>query len=113
MKIIDRAKSHFESLGVQSIEIPEWQDEDGKPTVIYWNPITLSEKTKLFKKSDNMSDVSILADILVMKALDKDGNKIFTPENKLTLMYKVDSDIVARVANAMVQTISPEEVKKN
>ena len=54
-----------------------------------------------------------MADILVMKALDKDGNKIFTPENKLTLMYKVDSDVVARIANAIIQNISPEEVKKN
>ena len=51
MKIIDRAKSHFESLGVQSIEVPEWEDDDGKPTVLYWNPITLSEKNKLFKKT--------------------------------------------------------------
>ena len=113
MKIIDRAKSHFESLGVQSIEVPEWKDEDGKPTVIYWNPITLSEKNKLFKKSDNMSDVSILADILIMKALDKDGNKIFTLEDKIPLMHKVDSDVLSKVASAMVQAINPEEVKKN
>ena len=113
MKIIDRAKSHFESLGVQSIEIPEWKDEDGKPTVIYWNPITLSEKTKLFKKSDNMSDVSILADIVLMKALDKNGNKVFTLEDKLALMHKVDSDVLSKVATAMVQAINPEEVKKN
>ncbi len=47
MKIIDRAKSHFESLGVQSIEVEEWQDEKGMPTVIYWQPITLAEKKKL------------------------------------------------------------------
>jgi hypothetical protein len=113
MKIIDRAKSHFESLGVQSIEVPEWQDEDGKPSVIYWNPITLSEKNKLFKRSDNMSDVSILADIVLMKALDKNGNKIFTLEDKLILMHKVDSDVLSKVATAMVQAINPEEVKKN
>lgn len=113
MKIIDRAKSHFESLGVQSIEVPEWKDEDGKPTVIYWNPITLSEKNKLFKKSDNMSDVSILADILIMKALDKDGNKIFTLEDKIPLMHKVDSDVLSKISSAMVQAINPEEVKKN
>jgi hypothetical protein len=113
MKIIDRAKSHFESLGVQSIEVPEWKDEDGKPTIIYWNPITLSEKNKLFKKSDNMSDVSILADIIIMKAIDKDGNKIFTLEDKLALMHKVDSDVLSRVAGSMVQAINPEEVKKN
>ena len=113
MKIIDRAKSHFESLGVQSIEVSEWKDEDGKPSVIYWNPITLSEKNKLFKRSDNMSDVSILADIVLMKALDKNGNKIFTLEDKLILMHKVDSDVLSKVATAMVQAINPEEVKKN
>ena len=77
MSVIDIAKSHFENLGVQSIEVPEWKDEHGNSTIIYWNPINLSEKNILFKKSDNLSDVSILADILVMKALDKDGKKLF------------------------------------
>ena len=113
MSIIDSAKAHFESLGVQSIEVPEWKDVDGNPSVIYWNPINLYEKNLLFKKSDNMSDVSILADILVMKGLDKDGNKLFKAEDKLALMYKVDSDVLSRVATAMVQVITPEEVKKN
>tara|TARA_Y100000004_G_C8792090_1_gene359680 strand:- start:364 stop:705 length:342 start_codon:yes stop_codon:yes gene_type:complete len=113
MSILDNARSHFENLGVQSIEVPEWKDENGNPSVIYWNPINLYEKNILFKKSGTMTDVSVLADILVMKALDKDGNKLFKAEDKLALMYKVDSDVVAKVANAMVQTISPEEVKKN
>ena len=113
MKVIDSAKSHFESLGVQSIEIPEWKDEQGKPSIIYWNPITLSEKNKLFKKSDNLNDVSILADIVVMKAIDKDGNKLFTLEDKLALMHKVDSDVLSRIATEMVKAINPEEVKKN
>ena len=31
MNVIDRAKSHFESLGTQSIEVPEWKDENGNP----------------------------------------------------------------------------------
>ena len=113
MKLIDSAKSHFESLGVQHIEIDEWKDEAGNPSVVYWNPITLSEKNKLFKKSDNLNDVSILADILVMKALDKDGKKLFKPEDKVALMYKVDSDILSRISTAMVSAITPDEVKKN
>jgi len=113
MSVLDIAKSHFENLGIQSIEVPEWKDENGNPSVIYWNPITLSEKNKLFKKSDNMLDAGILADILVMKALDKDGNKLFKAEDKLALMHKVDSDILSRVATSMVQAINPEEVKKN
>jgi len=113
MSVIDIAKSHFESLGIQSIEVPEWKDDDGKPIIVYWNPITLSEKNKLFRKSDNMLDASILADIVVMKSLDKDGNKVFKPEDKLALMYKVDSDVLSRISTAMVQAITPDQVKKN
>ena len=113
MKFIDRAKSHFESLGVQSLEVEEWKDEAGNPSVIYWNPITLSEKNKLFKKSDNLNDVGILADIVIMKAIDKDGNKLFTLEDKIGLMHKVDSDVLSRIATQMVRSITPEEVKKN
>ena len=113
MKFIDRAKSHFESLGVQHIEVDEWKDEAGNPSVIYWNPITLSEKNKLFKKSDNLNDVSILADIVIMKSIDKDGNKLFTLEDKLALMHKVDSDVMSRIATSMVQSPNPEQVKKN
>ena len=113
MSILDRAKSHFENIGVQSIEVPEWKDEDGKPTVLFWNPINLYEKNKLFKKSDNMTDGSILADIVVMKSLDKDGKKIFKLEDKMDLLTKVDSDVLSRIATAMIQVVSPDEVKKN
>mgnify|MGYP001261063199 CR=1 FL=1 len=48
-----------------------------------------------------------------MKALDKDGNKVFKLEDKLPLMHKVDSDVLSRIATAMVQAITPDEVKKN
>ena len=112
MSIIDRAKSHFEGLGIQSIEVPEWKDDEGKPTIIYWNPITLSEKNKLLKKSDTLNDVSLLADVLIMKALDKDGNKVFTLEDKLVLMHKTDPDVLTKIATLMVQAPTPEELKK-
>ena len=32
-----------------------------------------------------MNDVAILADIMIMKSLDKDGNKVFKFEDKITL----------------------------
>ena len=59
MSILNRAKSHFESLGVQSLEIEEWPDDSGKPTIIYWNPITLAEKKRLFERgyTDNFDGV--------------------------------------------------------
>ena len=112
MSILNRAKSHFESLGVQSLEVEEWPDDSGKPTIIYWNPITLAEKKRLFEKSSNINDVGLLADIVIMKALDKDGNKIFKSEDRLDIMHKVDSDVLAKISTSMVQVITPYESKK-
>lgn len=115
MSLIDRAKAHFEKLGTQSISIEEWTDEDGNPTIIYWTPITLSEKNKIAQKTGGnvLADASVLADIVIWKALDKDGKKLFTIEDKIALMHKVDSEILARIANAMVVTPSVEDLKKN
>ena len=114
MSLIDRAKAHFESLGTQSISIEEWPDDNGKPTVIYWTPINLSEKNRIPQKTNGnvLADASVLADIVIWKALDKDGKKIFTIEDKLSLMHNVDSEILSRIANAMVTTPTVDEVKK-
>ena len=102
MSVIDIAKSHFDNIGVQSMEVSEWKDENGKPVTLYWNPITLLEKNRLLKKSDTLNDIAILADVLVMKALDKDGKKVFKLEDKQTLMENADPNILQRIAQKMV-----------
>jgi len=112
MSVIDIAKSHFENIGVQSMEVPEWTDEDGKAVVIFWNPITLSEKNKLLRKSETLNDVAILADIMIMKALDKDGNKIFKLEDKIPLMDKSDPDVLTRIDQKIVSAPTTDELKK-
>jgi hypothetical protein len=95
------------------MEVSEWKDENGKPVILYWNPITLLEKNRLLKKSDNLNDIAILADVLVMKALDKDGKKIFKLEDKQTLMEKADPNILQRIAQKMVLVPSIDDLKKN
>ena len=109
MSFIDKLKDDFKNLGVQSMDV---EHIDGSVTKVYWNPITLSEKKKLFDKSTNINDVSLLADIVVMKAIDKDGKKLLSLEDKLGLMHSVNSETIGKVAEAMVQTINPEDVKK-
>tara|TARA_Y100001972_G_scaffold119119_1_gene160004 strand:- start:592 stop:933 length:342 start_codon:yes stop_codon:yes gene_type:complete len=113
MSVIDIAKSHFENIGVQSMEVAEWKDENGKPVILYWNPITLLEKNRLLKKSDNLNDIAILADVLVMKALDKDGKKVFKLEDKQTLMENADPNILQRIAQKMVLVPTIDDLKKN
>ena len=101
MDAIDLVREHFASLGTRKIEVPEWK------LTIYATPVTLAEKNRLYRKSKE-NDMELLADVIVMKAQNEKGEKLFTIEHKPTLLNKADSNIVARVANAILAADSPD-----
>ena len=110
MSVIDRVKEHFESQGVKKIEVAEW-GEEGQPLVIYCSPFTLAEKRNLFKgaKSD---DLGVLVDAIMLKAKDKDGNKIFKLDDKQTLLNNADPEVIARVAGEILNSVPLEDIEK-
>ena len=116
MSIIDRVKTHFDSLQTISIEVPEWKDENGNSSVFYSGPLTLEEKNIIFKKSNNFTDLTVLVDLLIMKLQVKDekGNlkKAFKLEDKFELRRKADSNVIASVANKILADTSFEEAEK-
>ena len=116
MSVIDRVKTHFENLRTITIEVDEWKDENGNPSVFYSEPLTLEEKNIIFKKSNNFQDLTVLVDLLIMKALIKDDKgefqKAFKPEDKFALRKKADSNIIANVANRILADTSYEEAEK-
>ena len=116
MSIIDRGKTHFDSLQTISIEVPEWKDDAGNPSIFYSEPLTLEEKNIIFKKSNNFTDLTVLVDLLIMKLQVKDekGNlkKAFKLEDKFELRRKADSNVIASVANKILADTSFEEAEK-
>jgi hypothetical protein len=101
MDPIDLVREHFASLGTRKIEVPEWK------LTVYAAPVTLAEKNRLYKKSKE-SDMELLVDLLIMKATDANGQKLFTLEHKPTLLNKADSNVVARVSNAILADEAPK-----
>jgi len=110
MSVIDRVKEHFESQGVKTINVAEW-GEEGQPLVIYCSPFTLAEKRNLFKGARN-DDLGVLVDAIMLKAKDKDGNKLFKLDDKQILLNKADPEVIARVATAMLATMPYEDAEK-
>ena len=106
MDAIDLVREHFASLGTKTIEVPEWK------LTIYATPVTLSEKNKLHRKSRD-NDMELLVDVLILKATDAEGKKLFDIDHKPTLLNKADSNVIARIANSIISTEAPtvEELK--
>ncbi len=112
MSIIDRAKTHFESIGVQSIEVPEWGLVGEK--AIHCKPFNMMEKQKIFKGANN-TDLLILIDVIIEKSLTKDGKKMFTGQDLLGFKTKADTNIIAEVSTKIMGTDNKdlEDNKKN
>ena len=103
--ILDKAKEHFKSIDRKIIEVPEWD------LTIYSKPLTLADKRKL-TRTTKPDDVTLFADVLILKAEDKTGNKIYTLEHKHTLMHSVDPEVVARVAQQILEVVPIEDWEK-
>ena len=116
MSIIDRVKTHFETLKTITIEVEEWKDEHNNPSIFYSEPLTLEEKNKIFQKSNNFQDLTVLVDLLIMKLMVKNDKgemkKAFEPEDKFALRKKADSNVIATIANKILADTNYEEAEK-
>jgi len=110
MSVIDKAKAHFDSLGIREIEIPEWSEGE-KVLKVYAKPLTLAEMSKLQKLAKD-DDVALMAYCLIYKALDSEGEKVFDLSDKHAMMHSVDKDVLARVAMEIMGTPDEENPAK-
>ena len=111
MSVIDNAKKHFAEQDVKVIEVPEWGDEN-KPLKIYSKPLTLAETSKLYKMSKE-DDLTMMAYVLIYKALDENGDKLFDLADKNALLNHVDREILVSVATQIMGQEPIEDTKKN
>ncbi len=110
-KLIEKAKEHFENKDIKVIEVPEWGDDTG-PAKIFAKPLTLSETSKLYKMSKE-DDLTMMAYVLIYKALDENGDKLFDLGDKNALLNSVDREVLVDVAQKIMGQEPIEDVKKN
>jgi len=107
MNVLENMVGHFEDQAIAEVEVPEWGTEE-EPLVIYFKPFTLAEQKRLYSmaKDDNME---MLAYTLILKALNKEGEKLFGMGDKMTLMNQVDPYVLARVVNSITASSAVED----
>ena len=102
-------RDHFNTQETRIIEVPEWGLVGDK--AIHCKPFNMSEKAKIFKGATT-TDLIVLIDVIIEKALTKDGNKMFDATHILSFKTKADTDVIARVSNQILGT-NFEDAKKN
>ena len=108
--LMERIGAAFEAR--TGIEVPEWPDEEGAPTVIYAKPYTIQDDKALarFIKDD---DPTGFVEVLVRKAEDESGEPLFDKGDKPKLARRAKAHVLKRVALAIMASETLEEAEGN
>ena len=116
--ILKAGKKHFsEKLqeDLQSLEVPEWKDENGKPFIIYFRTsMRLSQKSQLLKYYNAQEYDKAIACQMIFKCRDEKGKPLFTLGQMDQIIDELDPDICSRIVNEMEDSLpSLDEIKGN
>ena len=79
---------------------------------VYWHPLTIAEREAIQKKtnSDDANDYAL--QMMIEKALDKDGARLFQDGDKASLRREVSASILEEIEIAMITVGTDKEVKE-
>ena len=70
---------------------------------VYWHPLTIAEREAISKKTgtDDTNDYAL--QMMIEKALDKDGVRLFQDGDKASLRREVEANILQEIQLAMIE----------
>ena len=110
-RAVDLLKNKF---GVSQLYKHDVIKDDEVILSVYWHPLTIAERESITKKSDSNDPNDFALALMIEKALDKDGTRLFQDGDKASLRREVEANILQEIQLAMIeagQTRGVEEAK--
>ena len=79
---------------------------------VYWHPLTIAERESIIKKSGTVDNNDYALQMMIEKALDEDGKRLFQDGDKASLRREVSATILEEIQLAMVNSGADKEVKE-
>ena len=79
---------------------------------VYWHPLTIAERESITKKSDVNDPNDFALALMITKALDKDGNRLFQDGDKASLRREVEANFLQEIQLAMIEAGQTKEVSE-
>jgi len=110
MEAIELLKNKF---GVSQKYVYELKDGDETILKIYWNPLTIAERESIVAKSgDSGTNDDFALNLMIEKALDKEGNRLFQDGHKASLRREVNAGILQDIQLAMLNSGSEYKLEE-
>ena len=110
MEAIELLRNKF---GVNQKYKYELKDVDVTVLEIYWNPLTLAERESIVALAgDNSSADDFALTLMIAKALDKDGKRLFQDGHKASLRREVNATTLQDIQLAMINSGSEYKLEE-
>ena len=107
-RAVDLLKNKF---GVSQLYKHDVKQDDEVILTVYWHPLTIAEREAIQKKSsDDVNDYAL--QMMIEKALDEDGKRIFQDGDKASLRREVEVTILEEIQLAMINAGVDKEVNE-
>ena len=108
-RAVDLLKNKF---GVSQLYKYDIMDNDEILLTIFWHPLTIAEREAIQKKSGTEDANDFALQLLIEKALDKDGTRLFQDGDKASLRREVAASVLQEIQLAMLEAGSDKEVEE-
>ena len=97
-RAVDLLRNKF---GVSQLYKHDVKQDDEVILTVYWHPLTIAEREAIQKKSsDDVNDYAL--QMMIEKALDEDGKRIFQDGDKASLRREVEVSVLEEIQLAMI-----------
>lgn len=116
LRPIDKIRAVF-AAKAWACPVPEWDQPNEPPFVIYFYPLTMADLEAVrsgFSGNDEQTDQTKNVKLLVHKARDAQGQKMFFPGDIHYLMTEARADVITRICNFMYLcgSLTPDEARE-
>ena len=108
-RAVDLLKNRF---GVSQLYKHDVKQNDEIILTIYWHPLTIAEREAIQKKTGSDDTNEFALNLMIEKALDVDGKRIFQDGDKASLRREVEASVLEQIQLAMLTSGADKEVKE-
>ena len=108
-RAVDLLRNKF---GVSQLYTYDVKQEGEVILSIFWHPLTIAERESIQKKSGSEDANEFALGLMIEKALDKEGAKLFQDGDKASLRREVEASILQEIQLAMINAGADKEVEE-
>ena len=99
-------------FGISQLYKHEVKDGDEVVLEVYWHPLTIADRESIQKKSNSDDANDFALSMMIEKALDADGKRLFQDGEKAALKNAVDASVLQEIQLAMLSSGTENKVEE-